>query len=386
MPSLDAVYQPLTVYAQHDSLAPCMDTCDELQGYNGCDLAACWCKKANLDLRITSLKSCASLRCTFQNMNTQTDLDSLSAIQVQYCIDKGFSPAGMTVPSTVEAATTTAGSDFSVTAGVTTTTARQTSGPQTTLPSDPSFSFTETLVPTTTSPFSASSSNPTSSRPNSSVMSTAAKAGIAIGGTFCILLAIVIVLLLKRRRTQLPPQYMPPPPNNFQNGPYPPPHMAPTPYSNISPYAPPPPIQEPMPTHPRPRTPVSPMEEKFIPVTVARKDAPKALTKSEAGTPLASLAVAHANDPREYEVHGSVPPPRHEVGNDGQITNTVSARGMELDGRPQQYQQSAQGPVYGQELDAGQHGWGQNQNQRQELPGPNQGYGYGGAYELGSGR
>lgn len=39
-------------------------------------------------------------------MNTQTDADQLSGIQVQYCIDKGVSPAGMTVPSTAEASPT----------------------------------------------------------------------------------------------------------------------------------------------------------------------------------------------------------------------------------------------------------------------------------------
>ena len=46
---------------------------------------------------------------TFADMNTKTDVDVFSAIQLQYCIDRDLSPAGMTMPSTVEAQTTSAG-------------------------------------------------------------------------------------------------------------------------------------------------------------------------------------------------------------------------------------------------------------------------------------
>lgn len=49
------------------------------------------------------------------------------------------------------------------------------------------------------------------------------------------------------------------------------------------------------------------------------------------------------------EVSGSVPPPRFEVPNDGEITNAVSTRGMELDGQQvpvHQYPGQRQ-PMYG---------------------------------------
>jgi hypothetical protein len=164
---------------------------------------------------------------------------------------------------------------------------------------------------------------------------------------------------------------------------------------------------------------VSPVSEKAVPVT----STPKVLRKEVGGgnklsrkttadgsvvdqTPLASPQAQHPlpASTREVnphqagmplEVHGSVPPERHEVGNDGMITNTVSTRGMELDGQTVAnqypggneldgstvvggsqyggsqyggYQQSAQGyPQYGQgahEVDGGQNGWGP----RQELP------------------
>lgn len=42
-------------------------------------------------------------------MNTKTDVTAFSGIQVQYCVDRDHSPAGMTVPSTVEAETTSDG-------------------------------------------------------------------------------------------------------------------------------------------------------------------------------------------------------------------------------------------------------------------------------------
>ena len=39
-------------------------------------------------------------------MNTQTDVDILSGVQVNFCADKGFSPEGMTMPSTAESTPT----------------------------------------------------------------------------------------------------------------------------------------------------------------------------------------------------------------------------------------------------------------------------------------
>ena len=75
----------------------------------GCDNAACWCNKGNLDLRIATITRCASTSCTFANMNTVTDVSILSGIQVQYCVDQNHSPSGMTVPSEAESATTESG-------------------------------------------------------------------------------------------------------------------------------------------------------------------------------------------------------------------------------------------------------------------------------------
>jgi hypothetical protein len=155
---------------------------------------------------------------------------------------------------------------------------------------------------------------------------------------------------------------------------------------------------------------VSPVSEKAVPVT----GTPKVLRKEVGGSKLSRTTTADGQTPLSspraqhplpastrdvhplqvdtpLEVHGSVPPERHEVGNEGMITNTVSTRGMELDGQTVAnqypsgneldgstvvggsqyggYQQSAQGyPHYGQgahEVDGGQNGWGP----RQELPG-----------------
>lgn len=55
---------------------------------------------------MSSLERCASAACTFANMDIATDYSTLSGIQSQYCVDKGHSPEGMTLPSTTEATTT----------------------------------------------------------------------------------------------------------------------------------------------------------------------------------------------------------------------------------------------------------------------------------------
>jgi hypothetical protein len=112
----------------------------------------------------------------------------------------------------------------------------------------------------------------------------------------------------------------------------------------------------------------------------------------------------NANGP--LEVHGSVPPERHEIGNDGQVTNTMNARGMELDSQTvasryppgtewdgstvaggshyggSGFQQSPQShPQYAaRDVDGAHNRWGKRQEmaadqgqgkwaQRQELPG-----------------
>lgn len=285
----------------------------------------------------------------------------------------------------------------------------------------------------------ASSSN--TNDVGSSLLSTAAKTGIGIGVSACALLAFLIVLLILRRRRP-PPTYYPPPPSY---GIAPPPNMAPTPYSGNGPFSPPP-IQQPIPMHVGQQQggyamnnmgDVSPIEEKAVPVV---STTPKVLRKEVGGGKLgrkstADISVAtppgtprsqqpppsqnqngngnvYANEtdgPRE--VHGSVPPQRHEVGNEGQITNTVSTRGMELDGQQlqpvanqypgqQSYQQSAQGyPYYNpgtggvpHEVDGGRNEWAQRQELaagqwgRQELPGNSGhgrgGQGYGAPYEM----
>lgn len=172
---------------------------------------------------------------------------------------------------------------------------------------------------------------------------------------------------------------------------------------------------------------VSPIEEKAVPAVtttpkvlrkevgggkLGRKSTTDISVATPPGTPRSQqpppsqnpigtgTAYAHETDgPRE--VAGSVPPQRHEVGNEGQITNTVSTRGMELDGQQlqsapnqypgqQSYQQSAQGyPYYNpgtggvpHEVDGGRNEWAQ----RQELPANSAlgrgAQGYGAPYEM----
>ena len=167
---------------------------------------------------------------------------------------------------------------------------------------------------------------------------------------------------------------------------------------------------------------VSPIEDKAQPaVTIVRKDISAKHDVSPQGSPVPASAHPASPPParntpngRHVEVAGSVPPLRHEVGNDGQIVNTVTTRGMELDANQQPanlhssqggqgYQESRQGPwaynypgqgeQVAHEVDGGQHAW------RQELPAQGrpqqgspqgqQGYRgqqYGGAYEMGPSR
>ncbi|KAF2865345.1 hypothetical protein BDV95DRAFT_257413 [Massariosphaeria phaeospora] len=132
MSSIDGTYSPFDDYPGYSGMAPCMRTCDHSFGYNGCDRAPCWCNKGNLDLRVGSITRCASSECTFANMNTATDVSVLSGIQVMYCADRGQSPAGMTMPSTVDAMPTGSSDPFATDTFLVTGTAsrtRPTSGP-----------------------------------------------------------------------------------------------------------------------------------------------------------------------------------------------------------------------------------------------------------------
>ncbi|KAF2741091.1 hypothetical protein EJ04DRAFT_113689 [Polyplosphaeria fusca] len=369
MSSLDGVYSPLAAYPRYNSMAPCMRGCNDYVAYNGCDQSPCWCKKDNLDLRISYVTRCASSSCTYANMNTQTDVDILSGIQVQYCADHSYSPEGMAMPTFVEAQST----DSVASQTGTRSSSRTRTG----------------SLPTATD----SDSSPLSGGQSSNSLNTAAKSGIAIGAVFCVLLAILIIILLFRRRRQ--PAYYPPPPNSNSI----PPQMAPTPFSGNGPFSPP--LQQPVPIAPQqqaafaPARPVSPLEEKTASnIAIMRKD-----VGSDVSPVQKSVQPAMPEGARE--VHGDVPLPRHEVSNTGEITNTVTSRGMELDGSQHaqpRYQQSAQGYPYqlqqqgaqGHELDGGHNAWGGPQ--RQELSGGQNQWGqvrgqqYGGAYELGPGR
>ncbi|KAJ4297971.1 hypothetical protein N0V90_005870 [Kalmusia sp. IMI 367209] len=320
-PSLDGHYDPFDNYPGYGSMAPCMRDCEDGLFFNGCDNSACWCKKNNLDRRISSLTRCASTACTFADLNTQTDVDILSGIQVSYCVDKGLSPTGMSMPSTVEASATDSGSP-SETGASSTENVTSGTGP------DETDTGSATSPGSSSGPSNTSGSDPTnSSSPptstSSSGMSTAAKAGIAIGAVFCVLLAILIVILLLRRRKRqhdLPPSY--PPPTS-------------TPYSNTGPYAPPP-LQQPAPLHIPPtagfagsKADVSPIEEKAPGFAVSRKEVGggQGTPVNQPAQPVASPApTSRSNMP--MEVPGSMPPARHE---------------MHAEQAPV-YQQSGQGP------------------------------------------
>ncbi|KAF2689209.1 hypothetical protein K458DRAFT_125212 [Lentithecium fluviatile CBS 122367] len=351
----------------------------------GCDNSGCWCNKGNLDLRISWIERCASTDCTFDNMNTATDVSILSGIQVQYCVDHSHSPSGMSLPSSAQATTTessvsetgtTTGAGISTTeTGTgTNTRARPTSGP----------SATGTSNPTSTAAASTSSSS----------LSTGAKAGIGIGATFCALLAIAILLLLRRRK---PSQPIYPPPTSTQNFNNQPP-MAPTPYSGTGPYSPPP-MQHPAPLHipqggaafagvGNGKGDVSPIEEKAPMVGIARKEvgAGKGGVSPESTPATGKVQPASPSS----EVPGSVPPPRHEVGNEGEIVHTE----LPVNQYPGQgqggYQESRQGqwgyqyPGQAQELPSGAQQQ-QQQGGQGYVPYPG-GQQYGGTYELGTGR
>ncbi|KAF2190826.1 hypothetical protein K469DRAFT_393469 [Zopfia rhizophila CBS 207.26] len=58
---------------------------------------------------MTSMGRCASSSFTFANMNTETDMSTLSRIQVLYCDEHGFSPSGMAMLTVVPASTTSSG-------------------------------------------------------------------------------------------------------------------------------------------------------------------------------------------------------------------------------------------------------------------------------------
>ncbi|KAH7122259.1 hypothetical protein B0J11DRAFT_334363 [Dendryphion nanum] len=396
MPTLDGLYTPFSDYPGYSSMAPCMRSCENSQSYNGCDQARCWCNKGNLDLRVASVTRCASSKCTFANMNTQTDVDVISNFQIMYCADKGLSPEGMTMPSTVQAKPTATGGIYN-TRTITGLPSRAypTSGPSATL----------------------GTSTNTNNNSIPSVLNTTTKIGIGVGSAFCLAVIFAMIYLCVRRRRRQPQYYPPPPP--YQNTIPPPIPTAPTPYTVNSPFSPP---LQPAPIH-IPQQPqqyasytkgdVSPIEEKAVPaVSINRKEVgnsrtdlgissptpPPATTKSPPPT------VAQHNHHGPAEIYGDIPAPRHEIPIDGEITNTVSTRGMELDGTarpvlhqypqgselagspmnqyprgseldgstPNHYQQSGQGQWgYGypqaQELSATQHQ--QQQQQRQELPG-----------------
>lgn len=140
---------------------------------------------------------------------------------------------------------------------------------------------------------------------------------------------------------------------------------------------------------------VSPIEEKAPTLTtITRKEVGADGTKKEftphASPPLHTASPVASSFPNATtEVPGSAPPPRHEFGSDGEITNSVSSQGIELDGAHQApvnqypaYQESRQGrwgyqyPRQGQayEVDSGQV---------QGYPRHGQ---HGGTFELGPGR
>ncbi|KAF2281454.1 uncharacterized protein EI97DRAFT_29657 [Westerdykella ornata] len=402
---LDGSYYPFKGYPNYDQMAPCMKDCEQgLGSWNGCDKSPCWCKKGNLDLRMSQVGRCASEACTFANMNTQTDMDYLSSVQVQYCIDKGHSPEGMTLPSTAEASPT----DSSQTGPMTQTGTRT--------GSSTSETGARTRNTLTSGPQSTGPSSADGVPVSTGGLSTGAKAGIGIGLAFCVLLAILIGVLVFRRRKspqQLPPPPPPPqyyPPNGAPGHPpmnMPPPGMGPghsaTPYSGTGPYAPPP-LQQPTPIHPPKQGAayqagdVSPIEEKAaLAAPVTRKEVGKTPGVSAPSSPspvsaVPAAAVSNASDAtdgsanRGVEVPGSVPPPRHEVPTDGEITNSVSARGQELDGAVvsgqqytgaypfQQQEYPGQQQYPGQAQGQGQGQWAYNyptqqqQQQQQQMP------------------
>lgn len=99
--SLDGSYSVFSTMPGHADMNPCARECDYDTGFNGCDIARCWCNSGNLNLRMSSLGVCFSSSCTFSFMNTATDLTTLSYMQIEYCSKKGFTNLpGLSVPST----------------------------------------------------------------------------------------------------------------------------------------------------------------------------------------------------------------------------------------------------------------------------------------------
>ncbi|KAL1605336.1 hypothetical protein SLS60_004884 [Paraconiothyrium brasiliense] len=156
-------------------------------------------------------------------------------------------------------------------------------------------------------PLESSTSTVTPASPSNSSISTAAKAGIAIGAIFCILLAILLgVVLLRRRKRnpQYPPEYS-----------HAPPPLAPGLYSS------PPPVQQPLHVQTTgnagftpAKADVSPIEEKTPAFAVSRKEVGGVASPQSQGTPV--MRPAQVSSPAPTEIEGSMPPPRHEVHHD----------------------------------------------------------------------
>jgi hypothetical protein len=149
--------------------------------------------------------------------------------------------------------------------------------------------------------------------------------------------------------------------------------MAGTPHQGNGPYNPPP-LQQPQPVYAAgadyKKGDVSPIEEKAVPA-VTRKEVGGGISNPVSPAPTNATLVPA---PGANEVHGSLPPERHEVGNDGQISSPPV---QQYPGQ-QQYQQSPQGQ------------WAQYGG-AQELAGPQANHGqqngqYPGTYEIGPGR
>lgn len=129
------------------------------------------------------------------------------------------------------------------------------------------------------------------------------------------------------------------------------------------------------------RADVSPIDEKAPAVGITRKEVGSGAFKhdiSPQGTPaLRSVQPASLAPPSSAptEFPGSIPPIRHEVHSDGEITHSILSHGTELDSH--QYSAGTGRPMY---AESGQGQWA---NQSQGGFDVQQ---YGGAYELGTGK
>ncbi|KAL5425782.1 hypothetical protein PMIN04_002395 [Paraphaeosphaeria minitans] len=304
MSELDDQFRPFGEYPGYKLMAPCVRDCDHYLAFNGCDNSGCWCKKNNLDRRVSSLERCASTSCTFADMNTATDVAVLSSIQLQYCVDRGLSPDGMTMPSTALAQTTesssssespleTGGSLTEVPATVPGLTSDTGSATRT----RPSSGPVDTSTPASSST-SAATPNTSTSTPTNPSLSTAAKAGIALAALFCILLTVLLTILLLRRRNRNR--------NRNRTHPHPQPHTPPTGPPEYSP--------APLSTniHSAPafaaaapvREPVSPLSEKTPAFSHASAVASGGGVARKEGASSASMEVLGSSPPERYEVHG----------------------------------------------------------------------------------